>query len=106
MGNVRLKNQVLHYWEYTTPKTTSCLAVRGRHVFGGILLLTDGINNITLNIYDSLTASGKRLIPPNLLIKGSRDYFPLSVELLAHNGSYVNITCSGTYSFQVYYDKG
>ena len=84
-------------------------AVLSRAVgFSGIIIRTDGVNDITLNVFDNTAASGKRLIPEDVVVEASLrvasiGYFP---PVYAENGIYVEVTCSGTYSYQVMYEGG
>jgi hypothetical protein len=94
----------------TVPAAASSAAVSGACLFYGITVITDGTNNVTLNIYDNTAASGTRLIPTNFIIPGIDRYFgykpPLPIRCT--NGIYVSVSVAGggTCSYQVLYDRG
>ena len=94
----------------TAPATVSARAIAGACLFYGITVMTDGTNNVTLNIYDNTAASGTRLIPTNFIIPGIDRYFgykpPLPIRCT--NGIYVSVSVAGggTCSYQVLYDRG
>lgn len=94
--------------ELTQPATVSAAAVTGPCAFMGIVLQTNGTNDITLNIYDNDEASGNKLIPTDTVIEGN----PKRLWSLAYDpgircvtGVYVDV--DGTLgSYQVQYDQG
>lgn len=78
--------------------------------FHGIILNTDGTNNVTLNIYDNASAaSGKVVIPTDTVILGAARTFSLSYDppIRMGNGIYVDVSVAGagTCAFQVLYGK-
>ena len=90
-------------------KTGDALIVRGQGSFLGIILVTDGANAVTLNIYDNYTASGKKLIPTDTVITTSATDRIQAIGFSAkdvnyYKGIYVDITCVGTVSYMIYYD--
>lgn len=106
MGFKRFKEVDLHYNEVTRTFGASTIAVGEPCIFRSILVNTDGTNNITLNIYDNLAASGKRLCPTDWIILGTSRTWIYSPELLCNNGVYVEVTTSGAVVYQVIYDVG
>jgi hypothetical protein len=94
--------------EVTVPATASAAAVTGAAAFMGIMLQTNGVSDVTLDIYDNTAASGSRVIPTNIVIKGGpKRLWTLSLDpgVRCATGIYVNI--SGTpASYQVLYDQG
>ena len=92
----------------TEPQSSSGVAVSGKCAFGGIIVKTDGINDVTVNVYDNTTNSGKKLIPDNVVVKGSSGIDGLGYDppVYAEKGIYVEVVTSGTCSWQVLYDKG
>jgi len=66
---------------------------------------TDGTNDATVNIYDNATsASGTKLVP-QFVVNGVDDIGGVLFESVVkcQNGIYVDIACSGTYKYVVYY---
>jgi hypothetical protein len=89
----------------SSPRTVSARMLTGKAVYYGIIIKTDGSNDITINIYDD---NGQYLIPNNFIIKGT-DYskgilFPGGIGI---DGLVVNISVAGggSCSYQVVYDQ-
>jgi len=93
--------------EYTQPITVSSGIVNGSCVFYGIGINPDGINNITLNVYDNTTAAGNQLLPSDVVINGTSGLTSITFDkgLYCENGIYINVICSGTLEYQVYYNN-
>ena len=92
----------------TAPAASSALAVSGRSVFYGIAVKPDGTNNVTLTVYDNTVASGTNYIIPNSIdINAGVGLATISDDdgVAVTNGVYVEVTTSGTCSYQVYYDN-
>ncbi len=91
----------------SNPLTASALVVTGRAVFYGFMVRTDGTNDVTLTFYDNTVASGTNIIPSSIVVDGGSKVGTLDDErgLAVTNGIYAEITCAGTYSYQVYYDN-
>ncbi len=75
----------------------------------GIIVHTDGTNSVTLNVYDNATAaSGNKLFSTwTVTTSASNRSATLSFdgqECLFVNGIYVDITTSGTVTYDVYFD--
>lgn len=79
----------------------------GQCVFCGIWVATDGTNDVVVNVYDSATATGKKLIP-SITIPGESMFGGAILEpgVLVNTDIYVSVTTSGTVSWQVYFDNG
>ena len=77
----------------------------GETVLTGCLFIPDGTNDITLDIYDGYDTSGEK-ITPTITIDGTRKYFGINFSpgLLVRDGIFFDITCAGSYNYQVYYD--
>ena len=95
----------------TQPSTASGLAVTGACSFGGIIIKTDGANDITVNVYDSLTASGNKLIPTDTLITGASRLVAIDFNppLNCTTGVYVSVSVAGgggSATYQVIYRTG
>jgi len=93
----------------SVPATTSSAAVSGPSAFYGLIVKTDGVNNVTINVYDNTAASGTPLIPTDTVIAGSDRTWALSYNpaIKCTNGVYVSISVAGggTATYQVQYDK-
>jgi len=93
----------------TAPAASSGSAVSGQSAFFGLVVKTDGINNVTINVYDNTAASGTALIPTDTVIAGSDRTWALSYNpaIKCTNGIYVSLTVAGggTATYQVQYDK-
>lgn len=95
------------YAEISEEKTADAAITAGYGYFGGIIVVTDGTNAVTVNIYDAAAASGRKLIPETVITTSSTDriqaigYGPTDVYY--YTGIYVDITCSGTVTYMVVY---
>ena len=92
----------------TEELTESGVAVSSRCAFMGLLVATDGTNNITINVYDNATAaSGTKLLPTDtvFLASGRLQAVGLLKGIAAQNGLYVEITCAGDAKVMVLYDN-
>jgi hypothetical protein len=91
----------------TPPATASGAAVSGQSAFYGIIVKTDGVNNVTLNVLDGV--GGAALIPTDTIIAGSSRVWTLSYSpaIKCTAGVYVTISVAGggTAIWQVQYDK-
>ena len=86
---------------YTVPSGRSVL-------FDGLIVQTDGTNDITFDIYDNTSATGTKLVPTSLKVKGTSETFALSYDppVKGGTGLYVDITTTGTVAYQVLYRVG
>jgi hypothetical protein len=74
----------------------------------GIMVITDGTNSVTVDIYDNATAaSGTQLIPqwviPSSTTSRAATLSFGGVGLKFYNGVYVDVTTSGTVKYMVYW---
>jgi len=99
-------NTSLPVQQVSVPATSSGRVKNGRCVFYGIIVKTDGENDVTLNLYDSKVNGGTRLLPEDVVISGEDDLVSISYNppLICGQGIYVRAACSGTYSYQVLWD--
>lgn len=69
---------------------------------------TDGINDVTVTVYDSSSAAGTKLTPIGFRIPGNANLWSFSIEpaLMAWNGIWVQISTIGSCYYQVLYDAG
>jgi len=93
----------------TSQQTESAACVAEACYFHGIAVITDGTNVVTLDIYDNASAaSGTKLIPTWVITTSSTNKyagFDAPQPIRCKNGIYVNITCSGTVKYIVYYSE-
>jgi len=89
----------------STEQTSSAAHVEGPCVFNGLLVKTNGLNDTYLNVYDSITASGTRILPADFLVDKDKRLWPFSLDIgiTCLNGVYVTI--SGASSVQVLYNN-
>lgn len=101
-----IKQKPYDICKYTQPITTPSGIIAESCIYYGISVKPDGINDVVLNIYDSLDASGDRLLPSEISIPAASRLtsFMSQAGLWCYNGIYVDVTCSGIYEYQVYYD--
>ena len=90
------------------PLTESGKVHTGPVAFAGLMVQTDGTNDVVINVYDAVTAAGKKVVPTALKVPGSQESWGLNIDppLLCDNGIYVEITCSGSCSVVPIYDAG
>jgi len=87
-------------------QTTDALITTGQGYFSGIILVTDATNAITVDIYDGTTATGTKLIPTTVITTSAIDRIQairVPAPVIFWNGIYVDITCSSTAKYVVYY---
>lgn len=85
-------------------QTADALIVEDEGFFYGIIVTTDGTNDVTVAIYDNNTASGTKLIPDVVCAGGTRYHLILFEHPVPFdNGIYVDVTTLGTTSYMVYY---
>lgn len=93
----------------TQPATASGQALLGECAFAGLIVRPDGANDVTLNVYDNTEASGNRLLPSDVIIKGAGGLWAIGFDpaIDVEVGIYVEIAVagSGTVEYQVLYDK-
>ena len=82
---------------------------RGQCVFYGIIIKTDGANDVTISVWDSLTATGKKLIPEDIIIEGSKRVesigYPLAIWCTIGIRVKLSVAGGGAASYQVLYDS-
>lgn len=89
-------------------KTADAAITTSEGLFHGITVITDATNAVTVSIYDNATAaSGTELIPTWTVTTSSTDRvqtYSIIPPVKYYNGVYVDITCSGTVTYMVYYE--
>ena len=91
-------------------KSESALIKTGVCAFVGLILVTDKVNDVTINIYSNIEASGDaRCCPNNMLVRGTSEIFILNYDppIMTTTGVYVDISVAGggLCSYQVLYDE-
>lgn len=90
-------------------KTADAAITTGPGYFYGILVMTDATNACTVVAYDNASAaSGTTLFPSWVVTTSTTDraqYLSFRHPVKYLNGIYVDITCSGTCSYKVYYNN-
>jgi hypothetical protein len=87
-------------------QTADALIYTGSGYFHGIIVSSDSANAITVDIYDGTTATGTKLIPTTVVTTSAIDRIQAikpPAPVLFFNGIYVDITCSGTAKYVVYF---
>jgi hypothetical protein len=89
-------------------KTASALIVTGSGIFLGLLIKCDGTNDLTLNVFDAVSAAGTQLIPTDLVFDGTvkANSLGLLPGIRFVTGLYLEIAVAGGGSceVQVLYD--
>ena len=97
--------------DFSDVKTTdaSCTPSGASGSFLGIIVVTDGTNSVTIDIYDNTAGSGTKLIPTWVVTtSGSNRVQAIGFDagdVRYHNGIYVDVTTSGTVSYMVYFTQ-
>lgn len=85
---------------------TASKAIRtSRCAFAGIIVATDGTNDVTVDVYDNADgATGTRLVP-QFVVDGADDIGGILFEpvVKCQRGIYVDITTAGTCKYVIYY---
>ena len=87
----------------STGKTSSALIVTGSGIFLGLLIKCDGTNDLTLNVYDAITATGTQLIPTDFVFDGTikANSLGLAPGIRFATGLYLEIAVAGGGSCEV-----
>ena len=100
-------NPPMDYQSPSAVKTGDAAIKSSPGYFFGILVATDGTNDVTIQIYDNTSGSGTKLLPDSLVITtGSSDRWEqisFNPPLPFSTGLYVDVTTSGTVNYIVYY---
>lgn len=91
----------------TVGLTASGAALTGQGRFHGLIVKCDGVNDVTLNVYDNTAASGTQLIPTDSIFDGTVRLAAISLSpgVYYNTGVYVEITCAGTTEVMVLYNE-
>jgi hypothetical protein len=97
--------------EYCIPSTAyaaDAKVVGGAGKFYGISVLTDGVNSVTVTVYDNTAASGTKIINSWVVVASSSttQVFGFDPGVQYNNGIYVDVTlAAGTVAYTIYYTK-
>jgi len=97
------------FTKYTTVNTGTASVVDKSCYLKGFLITTDGTNAVTFDVYDyvSGTSNTTYRMLPSMTVTTSATNRVTSISLpwvKAARGIFVQITCSGTVSYQTFYD--
>jgi hypothetical protein len=86
--------------------TASGQAVGGKCVFYGIIIQTDGVNNVTFSVYHGTDATGDPLVPENSVVEGGSRLAAIgyAAGIACPNGIYLSISGTGGKA-QILYDN-
>ncbi|MEN6423312.1 MAG: hypothetical protein ABFD76_15335 [Smithella sp.] len=90
-------------------KTTDALIVTGNGYLKSLIVNTDGTNSVTVSIYDNTAASGSKVISTFVITTSSVNRL-FTIEFLPNEipftkGLYVDVTTSGTVTYDVTFEK-
>jgi hypothetical protein len=95
------------YMGFSAIKTADALIHTGPAYLYGIVVATDGTNSVTVKTYDNTTASGTQKPHPDWIVSTGAANRIASISfdppVPMGTGIYVDITTSGTVSYEVYY---
>ena len=95
-------------WRSSGLKTTDAAIMAKPGLFGGLFVLTDGVNAATAVAYDNASAASGlelgKLVVPGATLFGQQ--IPPSLGVYCQNGIYVDMTVGGggSMSYFVWYD--
>lgn len=86
--------------------TADALVRTGKINLYGLFFVLDGVNTLTINLYDGTDATGATLIPECVFeaADGDNRVIGFSTPLQLKTGLYVDITTAGTVTYKVYYN--
>jgi len=89
-----------------TTYTTDQLVYTGKINLYSIFFVLDGINSVTVTIYDGINATGKTLVPTFVLNNDDslNQILSFNPPLQLVTGLYIDITTAGTITYKVYYN--
>lgn len=94
-------------WANSIGNTADGICAVGQGYFTGLLVHTDGTNAVTVSVYDNTAASGTKLmstwtVPSSTSNRTAAIGF-MEKECPYSTGIYVDITTSGTVTYDCYY---
>jgi hypothetical protein len=94
-------------WNRHSEQTATAAITTASGYFGGVILATDGTNNVTISVYDNASAaSGTKLLPTTVVTTSAANRstaIDVNPAVRFYNGIYVEITCAGTVTYHVHY---
>jgi hypothetical protein len=87
-------------------KTADTKILTGAGYLYGIMVVTDGTNAVTVDVYDNTAGSGTLAVPSWTVTTSATDraqFLPLNIPVGVDNGIYVDITTAGTVKYNVFY---
>jgi len=83
----------------------SGLAYSGRCIFHGYMLGTDGVNDPTITVRDSIESSGGNEVVPAATYDASLQGMngATGLRVLCENGLYVDVSCAGLVKVVLYF---
>lgn len=90
----------------TAEISSNSQAVSGRCVFAGVIVFTDGSNDVTISIYNGTDNTGAKVIPSGVVVPAASRLISINAEppIGCPNGIYVEIAGTGG-KCQVIYDN-
>ena len=88
--------------------TADDLVHNGDCLFHGLIVSTDGTNSVTVDVYDSSSAVGKKIIPSWVVTTAANDRIQslsLWPPVRCFNGIFVDVLTVGTVEFVPYFKK-
>jgi|Deesub1362B_J571_1020462.scaffolds.fasta_scaffold08539_4 hypothetical protein len=97
--------QAMQYSFGSGKKTADSLIYSKACKLLGIMITTDGTNDVTVKIYDNTSATGTVL--PDIYVPASARtvYVEWVYPRWMNNGIYVDVTTSGTVQYEVYFQN-
>lgn len=86
-------------------KTADALIATGVGYYHGIFVVTDGTNTCTVTVYDNTSAAGTKIMP-SVIVPAAASYgmaYSFNPPRIFRTGLYIDITTSGTCTFDVDY---
>lgn len=86
--------------------TATGQAVADSCVFNGIMIKTNGTNDVTISVYSGTTNAGDKLIPASTIVPGSSRLSSIEADpgISCPNGVYIELSGTGAVA-QVLYDN-
>lgn len=88
-----IRNYLAGY-ECSGELTGGGLIKSGAGTFGGIIIATNGVNAVTVKLYDNTTSSGKRIIP-RIVVGGTENYGGVLIPVKLYNGLCLSLSGTG-----------
>lgn len=102
--------QPVEFRKLSAEVTGTGTVVTGKTVFCGLLVTTDGTNDVTITLYDNTSAAGTKLMPGSPVFKGSDNIGGIEFDkgILAEIGIHIVISVAGggSCTIQIIHDQG